>query len=379
MASTNAERKKTPEVPETWEQRLRHYLPFVAVPFLVVVLGLVVICLASILLTGSRLGYLPGTIGAAWLASHGAPVRFDGVTIAVLPIVPVVAVAALLASRIRAATAKRVSVADLLALLVLTAAVSLTLSAVALFMVGDASTVYPIEVPPPALALIFPLLTNLLGFAAGISPTLWRALARRYGVPEVVADSAFTAIRALGLLLAAGLVVYLGLLAAGYPRIRELIDAFPVLSSGGGVILTLLSVAYLPNAAVETLGVLLGGSFRIADGAASLFAVDTVALPPLPLFAAIPGAVAPWAPVLALVPAAVVIFSLRRTPTLLHAAATSTAMGVLALVAALYAGGTAGAYGYLGVNPLVIGGLTVAWAFVVSGIAVLVVKLIHRD
>ncbi|WP_291313483.1 DUF6350 family protein [Corynebacterium sp. UBA2622] len=374
--AASEQRKKTPPAPETWGDRLRHYLPFVAVPQLVVVLAIIVVCLTSVLVTGARLSYLPGAIGATWLAVHGAALRYDGVTLGAMPILPVVGVVALTASRVRAAVRRRVSVADLVALTVLIVAATLTLAAVSLFMVGDASRVYRIDLPPVLPALLYPVVVQLAGLAVGMGPVLWRALARRYGAPAELVDSALLAWRLVGRLLAAAAVVYLVLLAFGHARIGELLGSYPVLTGSGGTVLGLLSLAYLPNAVVATLGVLLGGSFGYADGSASLFAVDNVPFPPLPLFGAVPGAAAAWAPALMLVPAAVVLHTLVRTRISLFDALTSAAWSALfAFLLALFAGGTAGAYGYVGVNPFALAALAFVWVGLPGTLTVAVAKL----
>ncbi|WP_288831826.1 DUF6350 family protein [uncultured Corynebacterium sp.] len=377
--SAKNQRKAAPKVPQTFRERLRHYLPYVAVPQLVVALAVTLVCFVTILLTGAKLSYLPGAIGSLWLVVHGAPVRYDAITLGAVPLLPVAAVVALFASRIRAATRKRVSVADLGAIAALVAAFSLVLSAVAIFMVGDASTVYAIDLPPLAPAILYPLLTNAVAFVAGMGTVLWRALARRYGVPTAFVDDVKEASRQLLWLAGGALTVYLVALGLGAGRIQELVNAFPVLSAGGKVSLGLLSILYLPNAAMETVGVLLGGAFTYAGGSASLFAVDNVAFPPLPLFAALPPAAAPWAPALLVVPTGLLLYrALKRGAPLIDALATAASLAVLFLLALLYSGGRAGAYGYVGVNPLIAALLALAWSGVIGALVWSVGRLRER-
>ena len=95
------------------KERVRHYLPYVGVPNLVVVLGIVVVCLGTILLTGGRLAALPSSIAELWFVLHGVPVSFQGVTLGAMPLAPVIGVVALIAWRVRAATRERVSILDL--------------------------------------------------------------------------------------------------------------------------------------------------------------------------------------------------------------------------------------------------------------------------
>lgn len=369
--SSAARRRPAPAVPETWQQRLRHYFPFIGVVHLVVAMTVFIVCFTAVLVTGARLSYLPGAAGAAWLAVHGAPLRYDGVTLGMMPLLPTVGVVVLTAVRVRAAIRKRVSVADLAAIAALVAALSLTLSAIALFMVWDASKVYPLEVPPVLPALAAPMAVHVVGLVVGMGPVLWKALARRYGAPpRLVAaiDSARGAARLAGVLLASAAVVFLVLLGFGAGRLGDLLAAFPQLGGGGKFVLLLLGVLYLPNAAVETLGVLLGGHFSWADGSASLFAVDNVAFPPFPLFAAIPGGAAVWAPALMLVPAAALVFGVFKG-WLVDVLPAAIFTAAYILLAALFAGGAAGAYGHIGVNPFLLAGLALLWGIVAGAVA----------
>ncbi|WP_342319287.1 DUF6350 family protein [Corynebacterium mayonis] len=373
--SATARRKEEPRTPETWGQRIRHYLPVAGVPHAIIALLVVLVCLATILLTGSRMSYLPGTIGVSWLILSGVPARFDGITIGIVPLLLPVAVVLLIAARVRAATKKRVSVADLVTIGGLLAGFSLVGSGVALFMVADAATVFALGVPPVAAVFLMPLLMSFLGMVLGMGPTLWRAVARRYGVAEFVVDDAVVALRAVVFALGGATVVYAGLLIASVERLRELLAEFPVLSTPGLINLLLLSLAYVPNAAVEMLGLMLGGAMGMAGGSVSLFVIDAVAVPPLPLLAALPGQVAAWAPVLMIVPAVIFAYVLRHTPSLIDATVTAAWTALACLVLSFCAGGAVGAYGYVGVNPLIYAGLAFVWALLVGVLAHLVARL----
>ena len=295
-----------------------------------------------------------------------------GLTPALVPL----AIAALVAQRVRAATTKRVSILDLGAIAALGLGIPFTLTCIALLMVGDASNVYPVELPNIAAALAVPLLVHALGIVAGISPVVWRALARRVGVPEFVVDAAFTASTIVLRLVLAAAVVFIALLIAGSGRIAQLLDSYPTLPGTGTATLILLSILYLPNAAVATLSALLGGSVEYAAASASLFSVDPVALPAFPLFAAIPGAAAVWAPVLMLIPAAVLAqFFATRSLAMKNVAVVAAWVGVLLLITIPYVGGSAGAYGYIGAHPLALPLLGMAWVVAVGGIVWLVGRL----
>lgn len=361
--------------PTTWGERVRRYAPSASAPLVVLALAVVAVCFAVLLGGGWSLSYLPAAIGQTWLTLHAVPMHIDGVELGVVPLLPAIGIVALVASRVRAATKDRVSVLDLAAILGLLTLTSLVLSAIALFMVHDASNVYAIAAPGVAVALLAPLGLHLIGFVFGLRPVVWRALARRCGVPELAVDTCGQAVRLLRDLLIAALAVYLVALAAGYSRISGVLDAYPHLGFGGGTALVLVCLAYLPNAAVATLAVLLGGSAEFGAGSLSLFDATAVPLPPLPLLAAVPASVTSWAPVLMLVPAAIAVrFAATRSFSLIDAAAAATWAAALGAIVAAYASGTAGAYGFVGVNAWVLALAIFAW----TGITCLCAWLVSR-
>lgn len=362
-----APKRDNRKAPETWQERIRHYFAFAVVPNAVLGLGAVAVCFAVLLIGGWPLPYLPLTIGEFWLVGHGVPATIDGVTLGAVPLLPAIGVVAMVATRVRAATEHRVSILDLWALLGLTLCIPLVLSAIALFMVADASKVYPTSAPSVVQALGYPLALHFIGFCFGLRTVLWRALAKRVAVPPMLVDAALHAANATRNLLAAGGGVFLLLLAWNYQRVGELVGSYPNLGVTGGIWLVLACVLYLPNAAIATLAVLLGGAFEYAGVATSLFATGNVALPPLPLLAAVPASVPAWAPVAMVIPAAVIVASLWRVrPSLAVAGAIGAWGGVYGLVLGAFASGEAGAYGTVGPTFWLLGALLFAWLVVIA-------------
>lgn len=365
-------------VPTTMKERVRHYLPFIGVPNLVLVLGIIAVCLAAILLTGGRLAALSASIAQMWFVVHGVPVTFQGVTLGAVPLLPAIGVAALIAWRVRVATRERVSILDLYAICGLVVLIPFTLSAIAWFMVSDATAVFPVAPPAIHKALLIPVFVHVVGLACGMSGRLWKALLARIGAPEALFDATRAVVHLSLRLAGVAAVVYLVLLTAGYSRLGDLLDQFPVLGAGGGVALFLLGVLYLPNAALSTLAVLLGAPFDIAQGGVSLFGASLVPLPPFPLFAAIPGEVPVWAPVLLAVPAAVMIhFVLPRRLGWVEILIAAAFAAVLAAFAGLMSGGDVGAYGWIGPDPWFFALASALWVVVVAGAAWLVAQVLQ--
>ena len=163
--------------------------------------------------------------------------------------------------------------------------------------------------------------------------------------------------------------MYVVLLGANVAGIRASLDAYPNLGTGGRIALWLICLGYLPNAAVATLAVLLGGSFDYAAASVSLFDATAVPAPPLPLFAAVPAAVPAWAPALMLIPAAVVVrFVLKEQGLLIDALSTATWAALFGAFVGVYAAGAVGAYGVVGANPWTLALTLFVWASV-AGLA----------
>lgn len=379
-ANSAARTSAADKVPTTMKERVRHYLPFVGIPNLVVVLGIVAVCLGTVLLSGGRLAAMASAVAETWFVLHGVPVSFQGVTLGAIPLLPAIGVAALIAWRVRVATRDRVSILDLYAIFGLVVLIPFTLSAVAWFMIDDAAAVFPVSPPAIHKALAIPVFVHVVGMMCGMSSRLWKALLTRLGAPDSLYDAARATIMLSLRLLGAAAVVYLFLLAAGYSRLSDLLGEFPTLGAGGGLALFALSVLYLPNAALATLGVLLGAPFDIAQGGVSLFGSVLVPLPPFPLFAAIPGEVPVWAPVLLVVPAAVMIhFVLSKRLGWQEVLISSVFAALLAVFAGLMSGGEVGAYGWIGINPWFFALAAALWVGVVGAAAYLVARFAHKD
>ncbi len=344
------------------------------VPSLVVVLGVIVVALVGLLVTRTTLAALPATIAQLWLIINLVPVTADGITLGVLPLLPTIGLIALVARRIHVAVRRRVSIADLLVIAVGILLVPLVLTLIAAAMMWDAGRVFDVGPPPLGHAVARTLLVHGLAFVLGMGGRLWRALLRRYGAPDWWADAAATAVRILSLWAGAALVLLLVLLVAGWSRQAEVLSVY---NSGAGYAGTvLISLLYLPNAVFAAATVMLGSEFHIGASSISLYAIDLTALPPMPLFALIPGWAHQWSILLLLVTSmavAYVLGSVRFTVV-----QTLAAAGIVALLVLVTSYFTTGQVGYLGVaGPMawLTAGLAFAWTAGIGVAAALVGKL----
>ncbi|TVU82710.1 hypothetical protein FQN05_08630 [Corynebacterium aurimucosum] len=363
-------RARRAQAPTTLRGRIRRMLIVVGVPNLVVVLGILVVAIAALLLTSSPSAWLPTIVGEAWMVFNLAPIRAGGIDVGFIPVLPVLLLAWLVGRRVRAAVKDKASINDLIVLSACVLLVPLALTVIAWLMLWDAGKVY--DVSPPELYRVLPrmLLLHAVALIGGMGPRLWKALAKRSGVPRVFVDAAQIGLSYLGYLFAAGFILVVVLWGVGWSRQSEMLAEYPVLNALGTAGLFLLSVLYLPNAAVAAGAVLSGSELHIGEGTSvSLFSGHVVPLPPLPLAAAVPPSISSWAAVLLIVPAvaAVVAFYRRRALVSFQVALVATVTAAVAALVAVYGvSGALGVYGYTGPEVWTAVGLSCLWCLVVG-------------
>ena len=363
-------RARRAQAPTTLRGRIRRMLIVVGVPNLVVVLGILVVAIAALLLTSSPSAWLPTIVGEAWMVFNLAPLRAGGIDVGFIPVLPALLLAWLVGRRVRAAVKDKASINDLIVLSACVLLVPLVLTVIAWLMLWDAGKVY--DVSPPELYRVLPrmLLLHAVALIGGMGPRLWKALAKRSGVPRVFVDAAQIGLSYLGYLFAAGFILAVVLWGVGWTRQSEMLAEYPVLNALGTAGLFLLSVLYLPNAAVAAGAVLSGSELHIGEGTSvSLFSGHVVPLPPLPLAAAVPPSISSWAAVLLIVPAvaAVVAFYRRRALVSFQVALVATVTAAVAALVAVYGvSGTLGVYGYTGPEVWTAVGLSCLWCLVVG-------------
>lgn len=367
VASRVSSRSKDKQaaVPRTLSARIRRMFFAVALPDALVVGVIIAVALALVLLTGSPAAWLPTAIAEGWMVSTLGSASADGISIGVVPALPACLLFVMLATRVHSLVKKRVSVKDLLILLGCIIAVPTLLTLIAWFMLWDAGKVY--DVAPPSLLTTLPRvwILHLAAMAVGMGPRLWRALARRYGVPRVVVDAASTAGRVLIGFATVAALVFLVLFIVRFDAQAAMLAGYPKLPGVGLAGLIALSIFYIPNAIVATGAVLLGSEFHLGTASVSLFDTVLLPLPPLPILAAVPAQSASWAVGLLALPALVaVVLFLRARPSFAHAALAGvwTALGVV--LACYFTSGTLGYYGHVGPMLWLAAGLAFLWTAV---------------
>lgn len=365
------EAKRAPAAAQlTMGRRIRKVGLTLAIPHLVVILSIVAIAVGALLSTSQSIALLPTITATAWLVFHAAPVAGDGVVLASVPLLPALITFALSARQVRVSVRKRFSIIDLLMIFVWSLVTPLLFTVVALLMLADAQTVYPVTVPPIGSVMFSVALVHLLAFVFGLGPKAWRALARRYGIPQSILEGVVIGAKTLLWLCLAAVIVAVIFLVVGWGRQAEIMAAYPQASGRGRLALVMLSLAYIPNIIVGVGGVLLGSEYQFGAGSVSLFETHLVPLPPLPVMGMVPPTSASWAWIGLFIPVAVIIVvMLRMRPSPVMTLSAGFTAWVLTAVAAYLSGGQVGAYSNTGLPVLWTASLALIW---VGGIALAV-------
>ncbi|MFW0176890.1 DUF6350 family protein [Corynebacterium sp. MSK122] len=365
-AGSKAKVRRTP-APLTKAGRIRRMLITAAVPNVVIVLIIMAIALGGLMLTGSPMAWWYTIVAETWMVFNLAPVSAADVHISFLPALPALILAAVVAVRVRSAVKHKVSVKDLLTLLACVLGVPVVFTIIAWLMLWDAGKVYDVSPPNLAQALLRVIVLHLAAMAAGMGWRLWRALAKRYGVPRPLVDATQNALRYLAYLAIGAAAVFAVVFLVNVSRQGEMMNDYPTISGLGIAGLVLLSVLYIPNAIVSTAAVLVGSEFSVGEGSVSLFSAHLVPLPPLPITGGIPASAPSWAVALLIVPLGAAIYSLyKKRPSFQDVLVATVASAVIMLVACYLVSGDLGYYGSTGPQLWTAAGLTALWMAVVG-------------
>ena len=365
-AGFKAKARRTP-APLTRAGRIRRMLITAAVPNVVIVLIIMAIALGGLMLAGSPMAWWYTIVAESWMVFNLAPVSAAEVHMSFLPALPALILAAVVAVRVRNAVKHKVSVKDLLILLSCVLGVPVVFTIIAWLMLWDAGKVYDVSPPNLAQALLRVIVLHLAAMAAGMGSRLWRALAKRYGVPRQIIDATQIALRYLGYLAIGAAVVFAVVFFLNISRQGEMMDEYPTVSGLGVAGLVLVSLLYIPNAIVSTAAVVVGSEFSIGEGSVSLFSAHLVPLPPLPITGGIPASAPSWAVVLLVVPLGAAIYALyKKRPSFQDVLVATVASAVVMFIACYLVSGDLGYYGATGPILWTAAGLTALWMAVVG-------------
>jgi len=317
-----------------------------------------------------------------WLAAHQIPLSIGGQPLSVLPLLPTALVVAVVAvgagwavrrigGRFRAdAGAVLASIAGAHAAVAVLGSALLPRSAAV-----DAA---------PWAAMVGGGLVAAAGAVLGVLRRCELPADLRAMIPVWVRPGLHAALRALLVLLLAGAVVLTAALVFGAPAVAAAYDALaPGFWPGAGV--TLVALAYLPNAVVAGTAWVLGPGFAVGTGTVSVFAsFPPAAQSSFPLMALLPAGPPPvWTLAVLLVPIGAGVLAGRVCRELQIATArvpaAAVAITVTTLVIGLFcllAGGrlAAGAFDPVSVPP----GLAMASVLLLVGVPAMLVAGVAR-
>ncbi|MGH3722194.1 MAG: cell division protein PerM [Pseudonocardiaceae bacterium] len=268
-----------------------------------------------------------GAVG--WLAAHHVPLTIDGAPLGVLPLLPTLLLGALVA-RGAAGVAARSGIhqpADAARVAGVIACTHGVLGVVLALAATPASVTADPGLAAVGCALVAGAAAGLgLARPCGLLPAALRQ------VPGWVRPGLLAGLWGLAVLLTAGLATVLIALVASAPEVAQTSG-----SDAGSILgLTVLSVGYLPNAAIAGLSWLTGTGLSVGALSVSPVAVHPGPVPAVPLLAALPqGPVQSWWIVVLAVPLLVGAAVGRRcaaTPDLLR---RLRMLGVAAVVVSL--------------------------------------------
>ncbi|MTE15558.1 cell division protein PerM [Nocardia aurantiaca] len=309
----------------------------------------------TLFVSGGGMSGSSGAIAGSWLAVHQVPLVIGKTGIGLWPLLPTLLMLWLVARDSAQAAEPDCETAELGWVLGAAVGGPLLITAVCLAVADDAAAVVSLQPPDTLAAFAWALGLNLLAAAVGIGSRRWRDFADLLPIPlpDWVVPGFRAGLRAVGRLLAVAAALTVLSFLLHWSRIGDTYRA----ADGkffGALGLTLLSLAYLPNATVDAVSVLVGGQVDIGPGSLSLFEIQGAPVPAVPVAAAVPsGPVAVWWLVLLAAPAVVAVLSgldCGRTSRDRATApwATLTAAGLAAVVMALLgavAGGELGTFG----------------------------------
>ncbi|MDQ4011126.1 MAG: DUF6350 family protein [Actinomycetota bacterium] len=333
------------------------------VGYIAAVAALAVIGLASGAASGadSVLARVAEVGAVGWLAAHHVPLIIDGAPLGVLPLLPTLLLGALIArgaagAAIRSGIHKPVEAGWLAGAIAGTHGVVGT----GLALLATPATI----TADPVRAAVWCALVAGVAAGVGLARPCGLLPAVLHRAPGWVQPGLVISAWGLAVLLTAGLAVVVIGLGVSAP------EAFQMSGSDAGSAfgLILLSIGYLPNAAIAGLSWLAGSGFSIGALSVSPVAMVAAPVPTLPLLAALPqGPVQPWWGVVLAIPLLTGAAMGRRcaaaAPDLLgRLRVLGVAVAVLALGSAVLAALAGGRLGTAAFDPVDIasGSLTVA-------------------
>ena len=262
----------------------------VRVAFAPAVVALVVIAavtLLELLIANSDMTGALGAIASMWLGVHQVPISIAGRELGVLPLLP----ALLMVWGTARTTARATSLHSswLVVRWVVASALGgpLLMTAIALAVIHDASSVLTeLQTPSALRAFTSVLVVHAIGAAIGVWSQVGRRALAASALPNWLGDSLRAAFAGVLALLGLSGMVTTGSLVVHWATMQDLFSITD--SIWGQFNLTVLSVLYAPNVIVGASAIAVGSSAHIGFATFSSFTVFGGDVPALPILAAVP-------------------------------------------------------------------------------------------
>jgi hypothetical protein len=262
----------------------------VRVAFGPAVLALVIVAavtLLQLLIANSDMTGALGAIASMWLGVHLVPISIGGRELGVLPLLP--AMLMVWATARSTARATSANSSWLVVRWVVASALGgpLLMTAIALAVIHDASTVITeLQTPSALRAFSSVLVVHAIGAAIGVWSRLGRRALAASPLPNWLDDSVRAATAGVLALFGLSGLVTAGSLVVHWSTMQELYGITD--SIFGQFSLTVLSALYAPNVIVGTSAVAVGSSAHLGFATFSSFTVFGGDIPALPVLAAVP-------------------------------------------------------------------------------------------
>lgn len=355
-------------------------------PAVVALTVVAAVVLLQLVIANSDMTGALGAIASMWLGVHQVPVSIGGRVLGVMPLLPVLAMVWGTARTTAEATKPTASWFVIRWIVASALAGPLLMTAIALAVIHDASSVI-VELQSPSALRAFGgvFAVHAIGALIGIGSRVGRRVLAATHLPNWLSD----AVRAA----AAGVLALFGLSAAvtaaslvvHWGTMHELFGLTDSLF--GQLSLALLSILYIPNVVVGASAVAVGSSAHVGLATFSSFTVFGGDIPAVPVLAAVPtpplGPV--WVALMIVAAAAAVVVGqqcARRPAPPVAAFGKLLVAAVLAAVTmallGLAGGGELGNFGAVGVDQTTFGPAVFLWFFGIGALTIVMTGGIAR-
>ena len=256
-------------------------------PAVVALVIIAAVTLLQLLIANSEMTGALGAIASIWLGVHQVPISIGGRELGVMPLLPVM----LMVWGTARSTARATSVSSSWLVVRWVVASSLggplLVTAIALAVIHDASSVITeLQTPNALRAFTSVLVVHAIGAAIGVWSRVGRRALAASPLPNWLGDSVRAATAGVLALFGLSGLVTAGSLVVHWSTMQELYGITD--SIFGQLSLTVLSALYAPNVIVGTSAVAVGSSAHLGFATFSSFTVFGGDIPALPVLAALP-------------------------------------------------------------------------------------------